>query len=279
MNKDRLTLLGSAGLGAGLGAGLMYLLDPQGGGRRRALAKDKCVHAAKTSGTAVGKASRDLGNRTKGLIAGAGSKLRRGDVDDLVLADRVRSKMGHIVSDPSAIIVTSFEGRVTLSGTVPAREASKLLPKIQKMKGVKGVDNHLYVLGAEGDLSSLNEGRVSFLRRNLAPASRIAAGTCGSALALAGLKWRDRVGAALGAVGLGLLAGGLGKLDAKRLASLRRDKGAGTGTGVADLHNEPAVSSELASHGDSLHHNDLLPHDKKLESPALQEDPFQPVLS
>ncbi|HEV2845156.1 MAG TPA: BON domain-containing protein [Thermoanaerobaculia bacterium] len=242
MNKDRLTLLGSAGLGAGLGAGLMYLLDPQGGRQRRALAKDKCVHAAKTSGKAMSKASRDLGNRTKGLIAGAGSRLHRGDVDDLVLADRVRSKMGRVVSDPSAIIVTSYEGRVTLSGTVPASEAGKLLPKVQKVKGVKGVDNHLYLLGTEGDASSVQEGRASFLRRN-------------------------RVGAALGAAGLGLLA------------SLRRGKDAGNGTGVADLQNEPAASSELASHGDSLHHNDLLAHDRSLESPALQEDPLQPVLS
>ncbi len=78
LNKDRLTLLGSAGLGVVLGAGLMYLLDPQGGRSRRALARDKAVSLAKTGGTAVGKKSRHLGNRTKGLISEAGSGIRRG---------------------------------------------------------------------------------------------------------------------------------------------------------------------------------------------------------
>ncbi len=47
--KDQLTLLG----GVGLGAGLMYLLDPSGGGQRRALVRNKSV---------------DMGNRTRGFL-------------------------------------------------------------------------------------------------------------------------------------------------------------------------------------------------------------------
>ena len=46
--------------GAGLGAGLMYMLDPQGGRRRRALAKDQAVKAARRTQKAaegVGRAS------------------------------------------------------------------------------------------------------------------------------------------------------------------------------------------------------------------------------
>ena len=139
LNKDRLTLLGSAGLGLVLGAGVMYLLDPQGGRGRRALARDKAVSLAKTGGTAVGKKSRHLGNRTKGLISEAGSGLRRG------------------------------------------------------------------------------------------------------------------------ATGL-----------------LRRGKD--TGNGLSELHDTPSQSGELASHGDSLHHNDLLPHGQVAGgSSSVQEDPFQPL--
>lgn len=76
MNKQKLGLLGSAGLAAGLGAGLMYLLDPQIGGGRRALARDKAVQVLKKGGEVARKTSRDLGNRTRGLIAETGSALR-----------------------------------------------------------------------------------------------------------------------------------------------------------------------------------------------------------
>ncbi len=81
MNKRNWALVGSAGLGVGLGAGLMYLLDPQGGGRRRALARDKAVHVLKKGGRTVRKTSRHLGNRARGLAAEAGSRLRRTEVD------------------------------------------------------------------------------------------------------------------------------------------------------------------------------------------------------
>lgn len=79
INKQQAGLLGSAGLGAGLGAGLMYLLDPESGRRRRAVAKDKTVHAIKTGGRKLGKKSRHLGNRGKGLVLEATSKLRNRD--------------------------------------------------------------------------------------------------------------------------------------------------------------------------------------------------------
>lgn len=59
--KHQLSLLGSAGLGAGLGASLMYLLDPEGGRRRRALARDKAVHGMKAGGRSLRKTSVHLG--------------------------------------------------------------------------------------------------------------------------------------------------------------------------------------------------------------------------
>lgn len=40
--------LGSLLIAAAIGAGLMYLLDPDGGRRRRALARDKAVHLKNT---------------------------------------------------------------------------------------------------------------------------------------------------------------------------------------------------------------------------------------
>ena len=65
-NKGRTAaLLG----GVGIGAALMYLLDPDRGARRRALARDKAVRFGRVAGERLGARSRDLRNRAQGLAA------------------------------------------------------------------------------------------------------------------------------------------------------------------------------------------------------------------
>src|SRR5438552_517407 len=54
--------------GAAVGSGLMYLLDPEKGTRRRALSRDKVVSAAMQSTRAGRGAAVDLSNRTRGWI-------------------------------------------------------------------------------------------------------------------------------------------------------------------------------------------------------------------
>jgi hypothetical protein len=139
--RNPLTLLG----GVGLGAGLMYLLDPDGGRRRRALARDKAVHGLKVSGKALRRTSADLGNRTRGLVAEAGSLLHKGSADDRKLEGRVRSKLGRHLSHPSALQVQCQDGLVTLSGPVLASELDKVLAKVQKIKGVHEVESRLEI--------------------------------------------------------------------------------------------------------------------------------------
>ena len=64
--------------GIGIGAAVMYLLDPDGGGRRRALIRDKAVGISNDVGEAVRKTTTDLGNRAQGLMHQAKSLV--GDV-------------------------------------------------------------------------------------------------------------------------------------------------------------------------------------------------------
>jgi hypothetical protein len=52
----------------GAGAALMYLFDPNGGNRRRALIRDKAVGLSNDIRDTVDKRTRDLGNRAKGLM-------------------------------------------------------------------------------------------------------------------------------------------------------------------------------------------------------------------
>ena len=77
--NQKLTMLA----GLGLGATLMYFLDSRGGGRRRALVRDKAIKAQrKTRETAQGRAQ-DVRNRMKGaahemgLVNGSSHNNRR----------------------------------------------------------------------------------------------------------------------------------------------------------------------------------------------------------
>lgn len=70
-----LTILG----GIGIGAALMYLFDPNGGRRRRALIRDKAVGLSNDATEAVGSKARDLRNRAKGVIHEAKSLVSGGE--------------------------------------------------------------------------------------------------------------------------------------------------------------------------------------------------------
>jgi len=53
--------------GLGIGAGLMYLFDPQGGNRRRALIRDKATKLNRQTREALEGTAKDLSNRAKGM--------------------------------------------------------------------------------------------------------------------------------------------------------------------------------------------------------------------
>jgi hypothetical protein len=57
-------------VGAGLGAGLMYFLDPRTGRRRRAVARDQMVHLTHQAQKATNIVAKDIKNRAQGLAAG-----------------------------------------------------------------------------------------------------------------------------------------------------------------------------------------------------------------
>ena len=111
----------------GLGAGMMYMLDPRLGRRRRALVRDKAQAYWHRMGKYIGQTARDARQRTYGLIAETQTQLRGADIpEDAVLVARVRAQIGHVVSQAGAIDVTAHQGRVTLSGSIAAHEVEKL---------------------------------------------------------------------------------------------------------------------------------------------------------
>jgi CBS domain-containing protein len=182
-------------LGMGLGALAMYLMDPNLGRRRRAMARDKAVSLYTDTAWVLDKTRKDVRNRATGLAHQARSMYSGSDepVADHKLVDRVRSKMGRTVSHPHAIRVEAHNGRVILSGDIPADEVDYLLKCVNKVPGVESVDNQLQVHDDPSRVPSLQGGRErpgwrsELMEDTWSPATRLAVGALAGGVLLAGL--------------------------------------------------------------------------------------------
>jgi osmotically-inducible protein OsmY len=141
------------GLLAGLG--LAYLLDPERGARRRALVRDKATHVGRKLADGVDATARDVRNRTGGVAAELRSRIRREEVGDEILHERVRSAIGRSVLHPKAITVVVYQGRVTLQGQVLQNELDDLLRTARQVRGVSEVVNELEVHPEPGNAPAL----------------------------------------------------------------------------------------------------------------------------
>jgi osmotically-inducible protein OsmY len=132
--------------GLGLGVGLMYFLDPERGRRRRALVRDKIAHAATVSSSAMGSLGRDVSHRAAGVVARFRGALRQRPVDDDVLVERVRARLGRVVSHPHAIEVKASGGHVRLHGSVLESELPRLMQAVGGIRGVRAIEQTLQQL-------------------------------------------------------------------------------------------------------------------------------------
>ena len=142
-------------VGVGVGAALMYFLDPDRGRRRRALVRDKVEAAGNKAQDYAEQMGRDLGNRAYGMFAETKSILRGEGVTDNVLVDRVRAKLGRYPTQLGAVGVEVNDGIVTLRGPILASELETILGATKYVRGVKGVDNQLTVSDEAANEASL----------------------------------------------------------------------------------------------------------------------------
>jgi uncharacterized membrane protein len=222
MLRDRGAVLTSLGLGIGL----MYFLDPERGRRRRALVRDRVAHAARLTRDAAGATRRDVAHRTSGSVAALRGKFRRRPVEDQVLVERVRARLGRIVSHPHAVNVTAADGVVTLRGPILQHEVNRLLSAVARDADVRNIVNELEEHKEPGNIPSLQGGSMpsepqpDILQRNWSPTTRVMAGSGGVALAVYGASRRTLPGALLAAAGVGLLARAATNLDTRRLTGI-----------------------------------------------------------
>jgi len=135
-------LAATAGIGAG--AGLMYFCDPHRGRERRHRLADGAASLLHRDEHKLQKRAKDVLNRVEGFVAEAASALASDEpVPDEVLAERVRSRMGHILSDPKTIEIRAHNGVVTLEGRLTHAEKRMLKEEVKEITGVRQVNDRL----------------------------------------------------------------------------------------------------------------------------------------
>jgi hypothetical protein len=181
--KDVLSLM----VGLGVGAAAMYILDPELGGRRRALGRDKLRETGTKVRNVAGVTARDLSNRGGGILSEVRSRFSEAQPADEVLEGRVRSKLGFLVRHPAAIATQVSNGRVVLSGPVLADEVQQLINGIRAVRGVTDVENRLAIHDQPAQLPGLQgdkpkpAGEVwDVMQRHWSPATRFLVGTAGA---------------------------------------------------------------------------------------------------
>jgi len=155
--------------GAGLGAGLMYLFDPNRGHSRRARLVGEAKGLLHRGESRAQKRGRDLLNRIEGIGVRLAEEVAPMEPpSDEILLERIRSRMGHIVSDPHEVEVRVEKGVVTLEGRLAHPERRRLTEEVRAMHGVKRLNAHLgrRLILSPALLVGLGAGLALFGKRN-----------------------------------------------------------------------------------------------------------------
>lgn len=210
----------------GSGALLAYLFDPDNGRRRRAIMRDKIYSKVHDIGDAANLIATDTANRARGAAAAGLQRVRRREIPNRVLVERVRSRLGRVVSHPGALHVTAAGGAVTISGPILKHEAKHALDAVASVSGVQNVVDRLEQHEQPGKISSLQGGkpremRSELMQENWAPATRFLVGLTGAGLV--SYCWRRRpIGSLLySTAGWLILARAIANKPLKQLAGMR----------------------------------------------------------
>lgn len=189
--------IGSLLKGFAAGAGVMYFFDPDRGRRRRAGLRNRASRLAHEAEDIWCKGVRDLTNRATGVAAETRRVVAETPPDDRVVVARVRAALGHIVCDARNLEVSAHLGIVTLRGTVRPGEPELLIPALERISGVRGVESSLTTAG--------EPVTPPCRRQDVRPGTKLLLSAGGTLLLAHGLARRGFGPTLLGAVGLGML--------------------------------------------------------------------------
>jgi hypothetical protein len=210
-------------VGMALGAGLMYVLDPQQGRRRRALARDKMTKAVHETGRAMGATSRDVAHRATGLAASLHTRFFDEEAPDEVVEARVHARLGRVSSHPGAIDVAVADGVVTLRGPVFRSEMHDVVRSVSSVRGVRRVDSEMEPHDANDNVPGLQGAPPRAgedAERQWSPTTRLLVGVAGATLTTVGLVRRDRIGMLLTGVGIAVVTRAASDAGLEQLAAM-----------------------------------------------------------
>jgi uncharacterized membrane protein len=198
------------------------------GARRRARICDLGTHAVSLTKRGLGKTGRDARHRAYGTVASLRSLVRHEEVGDQVLVERVRAKLGRLVSHSHAVHAVASNGTVTLTGAILDGEADRLVRSIGRMRGVRQVIDQLERHQEAAHVPALQGGRAptgarpDVLQTNWAPATRAVVGTAGAALVALGVSRRGVRGMSAAIAGAALVTRAATNVPLNRLTGTNR---------------------------------------------------------
>jgi hypothetical protein len=170
MRDDMARTTAAVAVGVGLGAGLMYYLDPDRGSRRRTHARNQIRHTSYQLRDAARRQVQSLWRSFEGE-------------DDRVVGERVRAALGRAVSHAHALAIDVRNGVVTISGPILRDEIRATLKALTRVPGVRRVVNAMDAHPSPRRVPSVTrEGRLAWAGDRGTGARRVAA-----TLAVAGL--------------------------------------------------------------------------------------------
>jgi osmotically-inducible protein OsmY len=136
---------------AAAAAGIAWLLDPEAGGRRRALLRDRVAAFFRRSARSGGRAARGVASEAYGLKQKA-TRLREQpkDFDDGTLKAKVETELFRAADAPKGTVdVNAQHGVVQLRGEVESPELiDELVARARSVQGVQEVENLLHLPGS-----------------------------------------------------------------------------------------------------------------------------------
>jgi hypothetical protein len=141
--RSALGTLANVALAFAAGALAMYLMDPNTGRRRRAIVRDRSVSMRHDAERYVRGKSKRAADRLRGVAARTRASLTSEPVDDDLLHERIRARLGRLVERPHDVEVHVRDGRVQLKGHVAEEEFHDLLHTVSSMRGVQNLESLL----------------------------------------------------------------------------------------------------------------------------------------
>ena len=171
-----------------LGAGFMYLFDPDRGLARRAQIRTQALDLRNEFEDVLNEGLRDLQESGRELNAEIASRLRPDQTSDWLIEHRVRASLNTNGYHADAVNVKVLNGEVVLSGAALSTEVPEIIRQAYTVSGVRAVTNQLEPHEQPEEIAAMSSAETARRTGLLPPSLRLIALAGGSLVFLMGLR-------------------------------------------------------------------------------------------